>query len=113
MPTRMTEDTVGAQFASALDVVESFGTAFEYVQQIGKISIEQTQIWQADWEATLTSLANVESPDDLSELVTEHWQRRVIHSSNGLRACFDAFTLEQERLLKTHQAIWSSFGSSM
>jgi len=105
----MRDEAVGAEILVSKEITEKIGILWEVAERLNAIGTEQArQLWD-DYATTWNELTSATPQHNYSDLVMNHWLRRLEHIADGTRSVANLLTKETNLLEDVVFGLWKPF----
>jgi len=105
----MRDEAVGAEILASKEITEKIGILWEVAERLNAIGTEQArQLWD-DYATTWNELTSTTAQHNYSDLVMNHWLRRLEHIADGTRSVANLLTKETNLLEDVVFGLWKPF----
>ena len=105
----MRDEVVGAEIMATKEVTERIGMIWELVEGLNDISREQLRLLFDDYTTTVQDFTNAPGIHNYSDLVMNHWLRRLEHVADGARSVSNLVSKEANVFEDVVFGMWKPF----
>jgi len=105
----MRDELVGAEILATKELTEKIGILWEVAERLNAIGTEQARQFVDDYATTFREFSNAPGLHNYSDMLMNHWLRRLDHIADGTRAVANLVTKETNLLEDVVFGMWKPF----
>lgn len=103
------DEMVGAEILATKEITEAIGILWELGERLNAIGTEQARMFVDDYVTTCKEFNSAPGLHNYSDLIMNHWQRRLEHVADGARSVADLVTSETNVFEDVVFGMWKPF----